>query len=174
MLQRPNENEFPAYYQPYIQLVPEGDLLQVLKEDLQETITLFEGISEEDSYFRYDENKWSIKEVLCHVTDTERIMSYRLLRVGRGDETTLAGFNENDYIKGAQIERLPLKNILDDFIATRNATISLIQNMQETVWENKGFANKMPITTRAIAYIIAGHAIHHKKIVTERYLTALK
>ncbi|MED3561319.1 DinB family protein [Bacillus xiapuensis] len=170
MLQRPNESEYPAYYQPYIQLVPEGNLLQVLKDELQKTITLFEGISEEDSYFRYDENKWSIKEVLCHMADTERIMSYRLLRVGRGDETPLAGFNENDYVNGSQIERLPLKNILDDFLATRNATISLIQNMPETAWENKGVANDTPITTRSIAYIIAGHAIHHKKIITERYL----
>ncbi|OIK16261.1 damage-inducible protein DinB [Bacillus sp. MUM 116] len=170
MLQRPNESEYPAYYQPYIQLVPEGNLLQVLKDELQKTITLFEGISEEDSYFRYDEKKWSIKEVLCHMADTERIMSYRLLRVGRGDETPLAGFNENDYVNGSQIERLPLKNILEDFLATRNATISLIQNMPETAWENKGFANDTPITTRAIAYIIAGHAIHHKKLITERYL----
>ena len=170
MLQRPNESEFPAYYQPYVKLVPEGELLQVLKNNLEETTQLFEGISEEDSHFRYDENKWSIKEVLGHMADTERIMSYRLLRVGRGDETALAGFNENLYVNGAHFDRLPLNEILDDFIATRAATITLIQNMPEEAWANKGFANNTEITTNAIAYIIAGHAIHHRKIVIERYL----
>lgn len=172
MLQRPNKSEFPQYYAEYIKLVPEGELLQILKDDLSKTITFFEGISEEDGDFRYAPNKWSIKEVLSHITDTERIMSYRMLRVGRGDETALAGFDENLYVEGAQINRLPIRSILEEFIATRNATITLAQNMPERAWDNIGFANNTEITTRAIAYIIAGHAIHHKKIVTERYLNS--
>ncbi len=170
MIQRPAKNEYPDYYVPYLDLVPEGDLLQLLKENLQKTVSLFEGISEEVGLYRYASGKWSIKEVLGHITDTERIMSYRLLRVGRGDQTPLAGFNENDYVEGAQINRLPMENILQDFTATRNATINLIQNIPAEAWANKGNANGMEITTRAIAYIIAGHQIHHCKIVEERYL----
>lgn len=170
LLQRPTKNEYPAYYVPYVDLVPEANLTQLLQENLQKTITLFEGITEEVSLYRYAPGKWNVKEVLGHITDTERIMSYRLLRVGRGDQTPLAGFDENDYVQAAQTNTLPLKTILEDFKATRNATISLIQNLPESAWTNKGNANGMEITTRAIAYIIAGHAIHHLKIVEDRYL----
>ena len=174
MLTRPNENEYPEYYVPYVRLVPEGDLLKTLEKNLAEVENLFQGISESNSLFRYAENKWSIKEVLGHMADTERIMSYRLLRVGRGDNTPLAGFDETQYAKGFQADRLTVKNILEDFIATRKATITLIQNMPEGAWENKGNANNFEITTRAIAYIIAGHEMHHRKIISERYLSALK
>jgi hypothetical protein len=174
MPQRPLASEYPEYYKPYVNLVPEGDLLTLLKEDLVKTIELFESLSEEDGHFRYAENKWSIKEVLGHMADTERIMSYRLLRVGRGDQTALAGFNENEYVEGSQINKLPIKNILEDFIAIRKGTLTLIQNMPEETWTNIGFANNTEVTARAIGYIIAGHALHHYKIITERYLTLLK
>jgi len=174
MLQRPLVSEYPEYYKPYVNLVPDGDLLSLLKEHLVKTIELFESLSEEAGHFRYAENKWSIKEVLCHMADTERIMSYRLLRAGRGDQTALAGFDENEYIQGSQIHKLPIKNILEDFIATRKATLTLIQNMPEEAWANIGFANNTEVTTRAIAYIIAGHALHHFNIISDRYLPLLK
>ncbi|NRD77918.1 DinB family protein [Bacillus sp. BRMEA1] len=174
MLQRPNQIEYPEYYLPYVSSVPEGDLLTILKENLEKVITLFDGISEADEHFRYEPGKWSIKEVLSHITDTERIMSYRLLRIGRGDQTPLAGFNEEVYVKGSFVEQLPLKNVLDDFIATRKATITLIENMPQSAWDNKGFANNTEVTTRAVAYIIAGHETHHRNIINERYLAKLK
>ncbi|MFF2449500.1 DinB family protein [Neobacillus sp. NPDC058068] len=174
MLKRPLENEYPNYYVPYVKLVPEGDLLSILKENLVDTAALLESLSEEDSHFRYASGKWSIKEVLGHMADTERIMSYRLLRIGRGDQTPLAGFNENDYIDGSQFDQLPIKNILEDFAATRNATITLIQNMPDEAWAKRGIANETDITSQAIAYIIAGHAIHHLKIIHERYLPEFK
>ncbi|ETI70833.1 DinB family protein [Neobacillus vireti] len=174
MLQRPLENEYPAYYVPYVKLVPEGYLVSILKENLVNTEALLESLSEDDSHFRYASGKWSIKEVLGHMSDTERIMSYRLLRIGRGDQTPLAGFNENDYIAGSQFDQLPIKIILEDFAATRNATITLIQNMPDEAWAKRGIANETDITSQAIAYIIAGHAIHHLKIIHERYLPELK
>ncbi|MBO0959733.1 DinB family protein [Neobacillus sp. MM2021_6] len=173
MLQRPVDNEYPKYYVPYVKLVSDGDLLSILKENLAEMVALFEGLSEEDGHFRYATDKWSIKEVLGHMTDTERIMSYRLLRVGRGDQTPLAGFDENDYINGSQFDLLSNKEILEDFKAVRHATITLIQTMADDGWNRKGIANGTEITTRAIAYIIVGHAIHHGKIIKERYLTDL-
>ncbi|NHC39038.1 DinB family protein [Bacillus sp. MM2020_1] len=174
MPQRPLASEYPEYYKPYVNLVPEGDLLTLLKETLVKTIELFESLSEEDVLFRYADNKWSIKEVLGHMADTERIMSYRLLRVGRGDQTALAGFDENDYVQGSQVNILPIKNILEDFIATRKATLTLIQNLPDEAWANIGFANNTEVTARAIAYIIAGHALHHFNIITEKYLPLLK
>jgi uncharacterized damage-inducible protein DinB len=170
MFQRPVKHEYPDYYVPYVDLVPEGDIVQLLNENLQKTVSLFEGLSEEASLKRYAPDKWSIKEVLGHITDTERIMSYRLLRIGRGDETPLAGFNENDYVQAAKTNNLSLSTIIDDFKTVRNATITLIKNTPREAWANKGNANGMEITTRAIAYIIAGHEMHHRKIVEERYL----
>jgi uncharacterized damage-inducible protein DinB len=170
MLQRPTESEYPNYYQPYVKLVPDGGIVQTLQENLLAVVKLFEGISEEDSLHRYAPGKWSVKEVLGHIIDTERIMSYRLMRAARGDQTPLAGFNENDYVQAAQTNSLSMEAILEDFKATRNASITLIQNTPVDAWANKGNANGMEITTRAIAYIIAGHEMHHRKIVEERYL----
>jgi uncharacterized damage-inducible protein DinB len=170
MLQRPTESEYPNYYQPYIKLVPDGGIVQTLQENLLAVVKLFEGISEEDGLLRYAPGKWSVKEVLGHIIDTERIMSYRLMRAARGDQTPLAGFNENDYVQAAQTNSLSMEAILEDFKATRNASITLIQNTPVDAWANKGNANGMEITTRAIAYIIAGHEMHHRKIVEERYL----
>lgn len=173
MLQRPLESEYPPYYAAYIKLVPEGELLSILKESLVKTKELFESISEANEQFRYAPGKWSIKEVLGHMTDTEKIMSYRLLRFGRGDQTALAGFDEKLYVEGSHVNQLPMKSILDDFTATREATITLVQNMPEAAWAKKGFANNNQISTRALAYIIAGHTTHHRKIITDRYLAML-
>ena len=170
MLQRPTESEYPDYYQPYVKLVPDGDIEQTLHENLLAVVNLFEGISEEEALYRYAPGKWSVKEVLGHITDTERIMSYRLMRVARGDQTPLAGFNETDYVQAAQTNSLSMEAILEDFQATRHSSITLIQNTPAQSWANKGNANGMEITTRAIAYIIAGHEMHHRKIVEERYL----
>ncbi|MBT2654914.1 DinB family protein [Bacillus sp. ISL-18] len=170
MIQRPSVSEFPEYYLPYVHLVPDGDLLETLKENLEKTISLAEGLSEEAGQSRYAPGKWSIKEVLGHMADTERIMSYRLLRVGRGDHTPLAGFNENDYIAAANFDTLSVKQIIEDFTAVRKATITLVNNMAEEAWERTGVANNSDISTRALAYIIAGHALHHLNIINERYL----
>jgi uncharacterized damage-inducible protein DinB len=170
MLQRPTENEYPNYYQPYIKLVPNGEIVQILQENLLAVSKLFKELSEEETNLRYAPGKWSVKEVLGHIIDTERIMTYRLLRVSRGDQTPLAGFNETDYVEAAQTHHLSMEAILEDFQATRNAAITLIKNTPREAWTNIGNANGMEITTRAIAYIITGHEMHHRKIVEERYL----
>jgi uncharacterized damage-inducible protein DinB len=170
MLQRPTENEYPKYYQPYIQLVPNGEIVQILQDNLLTVVKLFKELSEEEANHRYAPGKWSVKEVLGHIIDTERIMTYRLLRVSRGDQTPLAGFDETYYVEAAQTHTLSMEAILEDFKATRNAAITLIQNIPAGAWANIGNANGMEITTRAIAYIIAGHEMHHRKIVEERYL----
>lgn len=170
MMKRPSQNEYPEYYIPYVNLVPDGDLADILEKNLAVIQSLVAEISEEQGHFRYAENKWSLKEVLGHISDTERVMAYRLLRIGRGDKTPLAGFNESMFVQGASFERLPMQTLLDDFIAVRRATLSLIRNMPDEAWENVGNANLLDITARALAYIIAGHEIHHRNIIAERYL----
>ncbi|MGJ7911871.1 DinB family protein [Neobacillus sp. LXY-1] len=174
MLQRPNENEYPEYYVPYVNLVRDGDLITILKENRSQVSELFHSLSDEDGQYRYAQGKWSIKEVLGHMSDTERVMSYRLLRIGRGDQTPLAGFNEEYFVNGSQVNDFPIKSILNEFISVRTATISLIENMPKSVWENVGNANNLPVTARAVAYILAGHEIHHRNIITEKYLPNIK
>ncbi|MDP4083304.1 MAG: DinB family protein [Bacillota bacterium] len=170
MLQRPKAGEFPPYYESYIQLVPEGEIILILEESLTKTVSIFQSISESKGNFRYAPEKWSIKEVLGHMTDTERILSVRLLRIGRGDENPLPGFNENHYIKGSNYCNLPIQRIVEEFILVRKATIALLRNMPEEAWLRKGVANNFENTTRALAYIIAGHELHHCQIIKERYL----
>ncbi|WP_160723798.1 DinB family protein [Bacillus sp. USDA818B3_A] len=170
MVQRPEAKEFPKYYVPYVNLVPDGDLLEILKENLLKTTALFERLSEENGLHRYAAGKWSLKEVLGHMTDTERIMSYRLLRVARGDKTPLPGFNENDYIAESNFNELPIQQLIQDFTAVRQAAMTLITNLPKNTWKKTGFANNTEISAQAIAYIIAGHALHHLKIINERYL----
>ncbi|MFZ3591213.1 DinB family protein [Bacillus sp. DJP31] len=173
MLHRPIEGDFPTYYQGYINLVPEGDLLTILKENLTKTTLLFKSIPNSLVTYRYAPSKWSIKEVLGHISDTERIMSYRLLRIGRGDDTALSGFDENLYVEGASFDQLSMSSLLEDFTATRLATLTLVKNMPEEAWNRKGFTNNGEIISRAISYIIAGHELHHREIVRKKYLVDL-
>lgn len=174
MLHRPIEGEYPSYFEGYIKLVPNGEIVSILQENLLGTISLFQGIPVSNGDFQYAPDKWSIKEVLGHMTDTERIMSVRLLRFGRGDSTPLPGFNENIYVKGANFNQRTLENLLDEFTVTRNATITLIQNMSEESWGRKGLSNNHETTARSLAYMITGHELHHCQIIRERYLAALK
>lgn len=170
MLNRPNSVEYPHYYEAYIQLVPDGNMVSILEEDLAKTVALFKNIPESESDFRYAPEKWSIKEVLGHMVDTERILSVRLLRFARGDETPVPGFNENIYVKGADFSRLTIQTLLDEFISVRRSTLALIKNMPEEAWLRKGTANNIENTARAIAYSIAGHELHHCQIIRDRYI----
>jgi hypothetical protein len=170
MLKRPEENEYPTYYESYLKLVPERNLLEILEHQLTNAVTLFSGLREEQGNIAYASGKWTVKEVVGHVMDTERIMSYRLLRIARGDKTPLAGFSEEDYaIEGSFSER-PLSELVEEFQAVRKSTLSLLRGIPEHAWLRSGTANELPITARAIAYIIAGHGIHHTNIIKEKYI----
>jgi uncharacterized damage-inducible protein DinB len=172
-MNRPQHGEYNSYYEGYMNLVPAGDILEVLQKEQEKTFNLLKGLSEEDANFRYGPLKWSIKEVIGHIADTEKIMSYRLLRIGRGDTTPLAGFNENDYVLAANFENLTVPELLEYFNLTRNATISLLKTMSPEALTRIGNANQSETSARAIAYIIAGHEIHHRQIIKDRYFTTL-
>ena len=167
---RPQPGENTPYFDRYISLVPGNDVLAALEEQRRETLLLFSGRTEADGDLRYAPEKWSLKEVLGHVNDTERIMGYRVLRIARGDPTPIEGYEQDDYVRNGPFKVLTLADLVEDYIAVRRATLTLLSNLDEADWSRRGVANKNEVTVRALAYIIAGHELHHRKIIEEKYL----
>jgi len=166
----PDASEYAPYYGQYISLVKGGDVLRALEDQIPATSALLERLSDQQADYRYAPGKWSIKEVLGHLTDTERIMSYRALRMARGDQKPLAGFEQDDYVRAAEFGHRTLAGLLEEFNAVRRATLALFQNLEPEAWTRRGIANEKEVTVRALAYIIAGHELHHRKILQEKYL----
>jgi hypothetical protein len=167
---RPQSGEYSPYYDRYLSLVPGNDILAAFDEQRRQMLLLLSGRAEADGDLRYAPDKWSLKEVLGHINDTERIMSYRALRIARNDATPIEGFEQDDYVRNGPFARRPLANLIEDYIAVRRATVSLFRNLDEVAWTRRGVANKNEVTVRALAYIIAGHELHHRRIIEKRYL----
>jgi uncharacterized damage-inducible protein DinB len=174
MITRPESNEYASHSSVYIHRVPEGDLLSLLNQQLEGTLSLVRNLTDEEAGYRYAPGKWSIKQMLGHMADTERIMSYRLLRIARGDRTALAGFKEDDYVDGASFDSAELKDLLADLTIVRSATLSLLNALAPEAFLRLGIVNNHDISVRAIAYIITGHELHHRHVLVERYLTQVK
>ncbi|WP_336790910.1 DinB family protein [Paenibacillus sp. MMO-177] len=172
MLERPQAGEYNDFFTRYIGLAPEGNLITLLEEQQAETNRIFSGLSEDQADYRYAEGKWSLKEVLGHVTDTERIMSYRLLRIARGDQTPLPGFDQDAYMEGNPFDGLAVTDLLDNYNAVRQATIVLLKQLPAEAYTRSGIANQSPLTARSIAYIMYGHERNHLTIIQERYLNS--
>ncbi len=168
---RPSTDEYAHYYEAYVNLVQEDNIVQLLESQLEIVVNLLRDLPEEKGLYRYADGKWSLKEVIGHISDTERIMSYRLLRVARGDATPLAGFDENDYVQGAFFDSSKLEDLLEDFSNVRRSTISLLRGLSEEALSRKGIANNSVISARALAYILVGHQMHHLTVIQERYLS---
>ncbi len=166
---RPETDEYAPYYERYISLIAGTDILGTLDAQRRQTMLLLSGRDECDGDFRYAPDKWSATEVLGHVCDTERIFAYRALRISRGDETPIEGFEQDDYVRNGPFGRAPLAAIVDDYIAVRRATLTLFRNLQEAAWWRRGTASKNVVTVRALAYMIAGHEVHHRRILEEKY-----
>jgi len=167
---RPEPGEYDPYFDRYISLVPGNDILATLDEQRRQTLLLLSGRTEADGDLRYAPDKWSLKEVLGHLNDAERIMSYRALRMARADATPIEGFEQDDYVRNGPFARRPLADLIEDYIAVRRATLSLLRNLDEAAWVRRGVANKNEVTVRALAYIIAGHELHHRRMLEEKYL----
>ena len=167
---RPQPAEYAPYYDRYISLIQGNDILAALDEQRRQMLLLLSGRTESDGDLRYAPEKWSQKEVLGHINDTERIMSYRALRIARGDATPIEGFEQDDYVRNSPFALRPLADLIEDYIAVRRATVSLFRNLDEAAWTRQGVANKNEVTVRALAYIIAGHELHHRRIIEEKYL----
>ena len=172
-LERPAAGEFDPYYEKYISKVDTGDFIEILAHQADETLSLLRAIPDNAADYAYAEGKWSIKEVVGHVCDAERIFAYRLLRVGRGDMTPLASFDENAYAPAGRFGERTLASLNEEFAAIRAATIALVAGLPNDAWLRIGKASDRPISPRALAYIIAGHELHHREILLTRYLPQL-
>ena len=169
---RPEPGEYAPYYERYISLIPGSDILGTLESQRRQMLLLLSGRDEDEGDIRYAPDKWTAKEVLGHVCDTERIFAYRALRISRGDRTPIEGFEQDDYVRNGPFGSAPLAEIVEDYIAVRRATLTLLRNLDEAAWMRRGVANKNEITVRALAYIIAGHELHHRRILEEKYFSA--
>jgi hypothetical protein len=169
---RPARNEYAAYYDRYISLVPEGDIVGVIEKQKDETLSLLRGISEDRAGHRYAADKWSIKEVVGHVIDAERVFAYRALRFGRGDSTELAGFEQDDYVKTGGFDGRTLADLACEFEHVRDSTISLLRNLDTVALARTGVASENLVSVKALVYIIAGHELHHMSVLRERYLNS--
>jgi len=167
---RPAPSEYVPYYETYISKVPQGDLLNVLEDQGRETQQLLAGLSDAKALHRYAPGKWSIKEVIGHLADTERVFCYRALRFARADDTPLPGFDEKAWTPAGRFDTRSLKDLAGELDAVRRATIALLSGMDAEALARRGTANNNPITVRALAWIIAGHERHHVAILRERYL----
>jgi hypothetical protein len=170
---RPAPGDYAPYAEQYVVLVSGGDILETLKTQLKQTATLFSGRSERDGNFRYAPDKWTAKEVVGHVADTERIFAYRALRIARGDQTPLAGFEQEDYVRAARFGARKLADVVEEYADVRQASLALFQSLDEEAWLRHGLASENRVTVLALAYLIAGHELHHRKILEERYFPAI-
>ena len=170
MTGRPQEGDAAPYYFPYINQVAGDDAVAVMESQLEESIALFAGISEELSLRRYSPDKWSIRQLLNHVTDNERAFAFRALWFARGFATPLPGYDQNIAAAGAAADNVPWSAHVEEFRSVRQSTVSLFRNMPAEGWTRSGIASDNRVTVRALAFIIAGHVAHHVKILRERYL----
>lgn len=169
-MQRPETNEYGAYYDKYISKITEDDLLGVLERQPEELADLFRGLSEEKGLHAYEVGKWSMKESISHVIDGERIFGYRLLRISRGDETPIEGFEQEGYIENSHANERSFADLLEEFSLQRRANMLMFRNLREDGWRRMGTASDVPVSVRALAYIMAGHVRHHQAIFREKYL----
>lgn len=168
---KPETTEYGAFYAGYINRVQEDKSIeQQLQENMNTTLSLLDPSKNIDGNYRYAAGKWTIKELIQHIVDTERIMVYRALRIARGDKTALPGFEQDDYVDVLDLENIPLNAVLEEYKAVRQASIQFVKRCSQKEFLNMGTASGHPVSVRAIACILVGHELHHIKVMQERYL----
>ena len=167
-INRPDTSEFATFYAGYIGKVPDSGPAKLLEEQIAQLEKL-QALPEDKANHAYADGKWSVKEVIGHIADGERVFSYRLTRIARGDATPLAGFDENAWAKTAPHRRRKIADVVNEMNAVRRTTLALIDSLDDGAIANTGVANNIPVSARAICWIMAGHTKHHLDILTERY-----
>ena len=167
--ERPDASEYAPFYAGYVAGVPDGDIVPTMRKAGDDLIATLAAIPESKGAYRYADGKWSVREVIGHMIDAERIFSYRALRIGRGDATPLPGFEEGDYSKTAGSDSRTMKDLVAEMASVRVSTLQLLESFPEDAWMHRGVASNAAVSTRAIAWIMTGHAIHHLKVLKERY-----
>jgi len=170
LIERPGSNEYAPFFAAYIALVPDGDVLSLLSAQVEETAALLAGLTETQARYRYAPNKWSVKDVVGHVADAERVFAYRALRFARNDRTPLAGFDENVFAAAANFDARPLAGIIEELRLVRRATMSLYRSFTPEMIARRGVSNEKELTVRALIYITAGHERHHVRMLQKKYL----
>jgi len=168
-LGRPGRDEYAPYYATYVGAVPDGEILVLLRDQLAETEALLREFRGDRGDYRYAPGKWSVKEVVGHVADTERIFAYRALRFARGDRTSLPGYEQDDFVRGGNFGARPLPEIAGELRSVRMATITLFAGLSAEALMRRGPANNVEFSVRALAWIIAGHERHHARVLREKY-----
>ncbi len=164
------EDEYSSFYKNYVTILGEINLLEVLNNSLENLINTLKNLPEEKLQYRYEEGKWTIKELIQHIIDAERVLSYRALRFARNDATNLQGFDEDWYVKNSNGNDRDFDELLNEFSLVRKATILLFKSFSNEMLTNTGSANGSVVSVRALGFIIAGHQIHHLNIIKEKYL----
>ena len=172
-VERPPSSEFASAFLKYISRVPEADVLAAMARQREEVVTAFGKVRGPGERHRYAEGKWSVREVVGHVIDTERIMGYRAVCIARGEAASLPGFDENAYVANAAFDDCPLAELLDEFAHVREGHLAFFRHLSPEAWLRKGAANANPISVRALAFVMVGHPRHHLAVFQERYLPQL-
>ena len=170
---RPATSEYASYYEGYVSQVGETDVAPVLKSQMDELDVLLAHVGPERETFRYAEGKWSIREIVGHLIDGERVFGYRAFCIARGEKQNLPGFEQDDYMLTAPYDRIELEDLASELRLIRLGNIAMLRTLDEESWSRVGTANENQVTVRAIAFIMAGHVRHHMNVLRERYLTAV-
>jgi hypothetical protein len=173
IISKPAPDEYAPSYGNYISLISGEDILAALEAQFRESLSLLSERPESDGEIRYAPGKWSAKEVWGHVCDTERIFSYRALRISRNDRTPIEGFEQDDYVRNGPFGHCCLSDVVEEFTHIRRATLALFRCLDEAAWLRRGIANQKEISVRAMAYTIAGHELHHRRILQEKYFSRI-
>jgi len=168
-LTRPTPSDYSPHFARYVSLVPEDQVLPVLAAQGDEVRRALAAVKEDAAGFRYADGKWSIREVVGHLADTERLMAYRALCFARGEKAGLPGFDEDEYVRQAGFDAIPLPELVAEFRAARDASLPLFRHLARDAWARGGLANGRPSTVRSVAYVMAGHVRHHLNVLRERY-----
>ena len=174
IIEKPKAGEYAPHAEGYVSLVPEGDLLVQLEKQSEQTLAMLRGLSESDGNFCYEPDKWSIKQMVGHISDSERVFAYRLLCAARNDRSALPGFEQDDYVQWGGFEKRQLSDVVEELSAVRKTTLCLLRGLEDSAWTRRGIANQHEVSVRALGYMIAGHELHHQGILRERYLPKLR
>lgn len=167
--ERPAAGEYGSFYQSYIEKLGSGNIIEILGEQQEITSSLITSLDERQALYRYKEQKWTVKEVIGHLIDTERVFAYRALSISRNDTNELPGFDQDEYVEAASFNDRSLQNFRDEYAGQRRSTIALFSSFSKEILDRKGIANNYSLSVRAIPFIIAGHERHHLEILDNRY-----
>ncbi|NNG15811.1 MAG: DinB family protein [Gemmatimonadales bacterium] len=170
---RPGTDEHAPYYSVYVRQVPDGDVFETLAREVGGTVALLEALDESQAGYRYAPGKWNVREVIGHVIDVERVFAQRALHFARKDATPLPSLEQDAWVETGCFDRRTLTSLLEEFTAVRQATLAMFCGFDAEVWANRGVASGVEFTARSMPYIIAGHEVHHRKVLEARYLSSL-